>query len=372
MKRILAVILTVGLILGLSAATALAEEPAQSYNVSGVIQAAENGMVSGTLTDSADPPAITLTVSGTITDFEDHTATLTGTVSGGIEGEIEATVNDAGVAALSGEITGADDVRWWISGYFPKSVADGKFVGKVSAAPPETYVTGITVDTETGDDNVEVGKTLQMVARVEPGGASDKMAWSVKTDVSAVVYPFYEFTLPPSATVRYPNTQVLVGQFGVNDLLLLEGETLSIELIPGAMRARGTGNVLPYSVTFNPPATVDAANIGEAYDVVVTIDAAAFAATRRPFHDADLVFRVRSLLTGDIVWQGTTTVTARKTPPNQDGGGGGVDDDDDDGGGIVPPDTGDDTLPVTVLAALLLILLLLLWRRRRREEEQSG
>jgi hypothetical protein len=238
----------------------------------------------------------------------------------------------------------------------------------------------------------------------------------VDTDVSAVVYPFYEFTLPPSATVRYPNTQVLVGQFGVNDLLLLEGETLSIELIPGAMRARGTGNVLPYSVTFNPPATVDAANIGEAYDVVVTIDAAAFAATRRPFHDADLVFRVRSLLTGDIVWQGTTTVTARKTPPNQDGGGGGVDDDDDDGGGIVPPDTGDDTLPeepvpqaspgiegpeggqpgmvipeeeipaaqqaqfdlwwwwipVTVLAALLLILLLLLWRRRRREEEQSG
>jgi hypothetical protein len=161
----------------------------------------------------------------------------------------------------------------------------------------------------------------------------------VDTDVSAVVYPFYEFTLPPSATVRYPNTQVLVGQFGVNDLLLLEGETLSIELIPGAMRARGTGNVLPYSVTFNPPATVDAANIGEAYDVVVTIDAAAFAATRRPFHDADLVFRVRSLLTGDIVWQGTTTVTARKTPPNQDGGGGGVDDDDDDGGGIVPPDT---------------------------------
>jgi len=184
MKRILAVILTVGLILGLSAATALAEEPAQSYNVSGIIQAAENGMVSGTLTDSADPPAITLTVSGTITDFEDHTATLTGTVSGGIEGEIEATVNDAGVAALSGEITGADDVRWWISGYFPKSVADGKFVGKVSAAPPETYVTGITVDTETGDDNVEVGKTLQIVARVEPGGASDKMAWSVKTDGS--------------------------------------------------------------------------------------------------------------------------------------------------------------------------------------------
>ena len=238
------------------------------------------------------------------------------------------------------------------------------------------------------------------------------------TEVTCTVDSRFEFTLPPDATVTYPNTTVLVGQFTINNIFIESNERLAIELVPGVMRARGTGTVLPYTVTFNPPATVDAANIGDAYDVVVTVDAAAFAATRRPFHDADLVFRVRSLLTGDIVWQGTTTVTARKTPPNQGGGGGGVDDDDgDDGGGVVaPPDTGDDTLPeepvpqaspgieqpeggqpgvvipaeeipearpawsgwwwwwipVTALVVLLLILLLLLWRRRRREEEQSG
>lgn len=241
---------------------------------------------------------------------------------------------------------------------------------------------------------------------------------TAQTDVTATVESRFEFSLPPDATVTYPNTTVLVGHFTINDLFLESNERLSIELIPGAMTARGTGTVLPYNVAFNPPAMVDAANIGDAYDVVVTIDAAAFAATRRPFHDADLVFRVRSLLTGDIVWQGTTTVTARKTPPNQDGGGGGVDDGDDDGGGgvVVPPDTGDDTLPdepvpqaspgieqpesgqpgvvipaeeipearpawsgwwwwwipVTALVVLLLILLLLLWRRRRREDTQLG
>jgi hypothetical protein len=184
MKRLLAVILIVGLILCLSAMPALAEEPAQSYNVSGVIQAAEDGTVSGTLTDNPDAPVITLTVSGVITDFADHTAELTGTVSdtesGAIEGDLKADINDVGVATLSGEITGKD-VRWWISGYFPKSVADGQFVGKVSAVSPENYVSDITVDTETGDDNVEVGKTLQMTARVEPSGASDKVAWSVQT-----------------------------------------------------------------------------------------------------------------------------------------------------------------------------------------------
>ena len=238
---------------------------------------------------------------------------------------------------------------------------------------------------------------------------------TAQTEVSATVDPRFEFSLPPDTTVTYPDTTALVGQFIINDVLVESDERLAIELVPGVMRARGTGTVLPYTVTFNPPATVDAANIGDAYDVVVTIDAAAFAATRRPFHDADLVFRVRSLLTGDIVWQGTTTVTARKTPPNQ-GGGGGVDDDDDIGGVVVPPDTGDDTLPeepvpqaspgieqpeggqpgvvipaeeipearpawsgwwwwwipVTALVVLLLILLLVLWRRRRREEEQSG
>jgi len=256
----------------------------------------------------------------------------------------------------------------------------------------------------------------------------------VDTDVSAVVYPFYEFTLPPSATVTYPNTTALIGQFGVNDLLLLERERLAIELVPGAMRGRGyAGDVLAYSVSFNPPALVDASHIGQSYDIWVAIDGDDFDGATRSFYDATLEFRVRSLLTGQVIWRGTTTVTAFKAQGDGDGGqdddeggdqgggeggGGGVvpPDTGDGGGGVVPPDTGDDTLPeepvpqaspgigqpeggqpgvvipaeeipaaqpawsglwwwwipVTALAVLLLILLLVLWRRRRREEEQSG
>ncbi len=180
MKRILAVILIVGLVACLSAVTALADDPAYNFNVSGVMQVSEGSTVSGTLTDDPDTPTITLIVSGTITDFADHTATLTGTVDGDIKGDLKAAIDDNGVAALSGEIIGTD-VRLWITGVFPKSFEDGQFVGRVSAAPAAAYVTGITVDTATGDNTVEVGKTLQMAARVEPSGASDKVAWSVRT-----------------------------------------------------------------------------------------------------------------------------------------------------------------------------------------------
>jgi hypothetical protein len=176
MKRILAVILIVGLVLCLSAVTALAEDPAHSCNVSGVIEAVKDGTFTGTLS----APSMALDVSGDITDFVDHMATLTGTVSGDIEGELHAVIDDNGVAALSGEIVG-EDVRWWITGVFPISVADGQFVGSVSAAPPAAYVTGVTVETATGENKVEAGKTLQMTARVEPDGASDKVAWSVRT-----------------------------------------------------------------------------------------------------------------------------------------------------------------------------------------------
>ncbi|NLT98035.1 MAG: hypothetical protein GXW96_07810 [Christensenellaceae bacterium] len=257
-----------------------------------------------------------------------------------------------------------------------------------------------------------------VVLMAQPLMAAAEGPGSKDTDVSAVVYPFYEFTLPPSATVTYPNTTVLVGQFGVNDLLLLEKETLAIELVRGVMRARGYAReVLAYDVTFEPPYLVDASHIGQSYDVSVAIDRDAFDGATRAFYDATLEFRVRSMLTGEVVWRGTTTVTAFKAQGDgQEGDEGGVVPPDTGDGGVVPPDTGDDTMPeepvpqaspgtgqpeggqpgvvipaeeipaaqpawsglwwwwipVTALAALLLILLLVLWRRRRREEEQSG
>lgn len=232
----------------------------------------------------------------------------------------------------------------------------------------------------------------------------------VDTDVSCTVAPVFEFTLPPDATIRYPNTQAVIGRFGVSELLLESGEALTVELVPGAMAARGTGGALPYSVSFTPPAVVDETHVGQSYDVVVTIDPAAYAATRRTFHDATLTFRVRSLLSGAIIWQGVTTVTARKTPAVAGGNAG---EDDNPAEGIVPvPATGDDTItdesipqgdaaiedtaetgetitdedipevlpvqagfwwwwiPVAALAAMLLFLLLFLILRRRKKQEE--
>jgi len=245
---------------------------------------------------------------------------------------------------------------------------------------------------------------------------------TARTEVTATIDSRFEFTLPPSATVTYPNTTALIGQFGVHDLLLLERERLAIELVPGAMRGRGyAGDVLAYSVSFNPPALVDASHSGQSYDIWVAIDGDDFDGATRSFYDATLEFRVRSLLTGQVIWRGTTTVTAFKAQGDgqegdEGGDEGGVVPPDTGDGGVVPPDTGDDTMPeepvpqaspgtgqpeggqpgvvipaeeipaaqpawsglwwwwipVTALAVLLLILLLVLWRRRRREEEQSG
>ncbi len=168
----------------------------------------------------------------------------------------------------------------------------------------------------------------------------------VGMDVTCTVEPVFEFTLPPDATIRYPNTSVLVGQFSVGDLLLREGEQLSVELTPGTMAARSnTGVVLPYTVSFSPPAAVDENHIGRSYGVVVTLDPDVFDAATRTLYDADLLFQVRSGLTGEVIWQGITTVTARKAQP---GGGGGDDDGDgdgDNGNGEAVPDTGDNTIP---------------------------
>ncbi len=234
----------------------------------------------------------------------------------------------------------------------------------------------------------------------------------VDTDVSCTVAPVFEFTLPQDATIRFPNTRALIGQFGVSDLLLESGDALTVELVPGAMTARGTGGALPYTVSFSPPAVLNETHIGESYDVVVTIDVAAYVATRRPLHDATLMFRVRSLLSGEVIWQGVTTVTARKTPTRGTGPATGDDDTVPGTGDNEPvPGTGDNTIteenvpqaavgeaqtgetitdedipevlpvqagfwwwwiPVAALAALLLFLLLFLILRRRKKEEEKG
>ena len=180
MKRILAVVLIVGLILCLSAMTALADDAAYNFNVSGTIIVSEDGVVSGTLADDTDVPAKSLAISGTMTEYVDHRATFTGTVSGYIEGDLSATINDNGVDTLSGEITGTD-IHCWITGIFPEFGVDGQFAGKISTTPADIYVENMTLGTASGSNSVETGKTLQMTVNVEPSGSSDDVAWSVWT-----------------------------------------------------------------------------------------------------------------------------------------------------------------------------------------------
>ena len=179
MKKILAVVLIVGLVICLSAVAALADDPPIVIDVSGTIQN-DAGVIFGTLVVAPADSGNTMILSGSVTEYVDHRAAFTGTVSGYMEGSITAVINDNGVDTIAGEITGTG-IHFWITGVFPKPGVEGQFIGKISSVPANPTVENMTLGTATGATSVEVGKTLQMTVSVEPDGASDDVAWSVWT-----------------------------------------------------------------------------------------------------------------------------------------------------------------------------------------------
>jgi hypothetical protein len=147
------------------------------YNgdVAGVITTSGEGNVSGSLNGDFN-----LTISGSVTEYDENVATFTGTVTGDIEGEITAKINAQGIDTLYGTVsnTGAEGtVR--IIGTFPQTGIDGDFEGEIITGDELPAVTNLTIKGEEDVSTVAVGQELQMIAEIAPEGATDKVLWSV-------------------------------------------------------------------------------------------------------------------------------------------------------------------------------------------------
>lgn len=170
MKKILAIMLTVALVMSLGAVTALA---APTYDVTGVLVTSSSGHVTGTLSGTA----YTLDVIGQVSEYAENSATFSGTVSGTITGTITASINSNGIDTLSGTIV-SDEETYRITGIFPKSGTKGDFKGNIFTGPAPTYVESMSI---LGDSSVAVGSTIQLSIDTQPTGSSNEVVWSVWT-----------------------------------------------------------------------------------------------------------------------------------------------------------------------------------------------
>lgn len=178
MKKSIVMVLVIAMILSLGIFTVSAANVPYNGNVSGTITADNNGVISGTLTG-----AYNLTVTGNITGTEEPIP-FTGTVSGDINGTITGMINTSGIDTMAGVIEGTGapgTVR--IIGLFPQSGVHGEFEGEIiTVSEPPTLVESMTIGTQSGEDTIEVGSTLQMTVDISPAEASSDVAWSIHVD----------------------------------------------------------------------------------------------------------------------------------------------------------------------------------------------
>ena len=149
---------------------------------------------------------------------------------------------------------------------------------------------------------------LPVGARAETSVATEGLTAS---DVQCVVEPIYSFTVPPNAWLNYPDTRMTVGEFAIGELLLANGEALSVTLTPGALQTPD-GDTLPYDVSFSPPPVFDESAIGEAYRVAIEIDAAALNSSPAGTYTASLLFCVVSHPANEAIWHEATAVAIVK------------------------------------------------------------
>ncbi|HWQ57717.1 MAG TPA: hypothetical protein VN540_01765 [Clostridia bacterium] len=202
---------------------------------------------------------------------------------------------------------------------------------------------------------------------------------TASTQVCCEVDPYYSFVLPLPATLVYPGTHKLLGDFSVGDLVLPQGAWLTLELIADTMAKTDDPTcTLAYRVQSDIPGRIELADIGVGYAVWVDVDAAAFAAALPGQYRAPLTFRLY-LQPGYLpIWEGTTSVTAEKSgaiatsapPGTQTSGGSGIlAVSPTPGATIYPPKTGDGSifgnlrevgavlLPIVIIGMVLLAVL---------------
>jgi LPXTG-motif cell wall-anchored protein len=117
----------------------------------------------------------------------------------------------------------------------------------------------------------------------------------------------YSFSIPADTAIPYKQEETLLGQFRVNDLLLLDGETLTLEVTAGPLRRGSSGPAIPYTLNFDPPEFITEADIGRGFDAGISISPADFLAAKSGTYKGTITFSIRSSANG-IVWTGNTKI----------------------------------------------------------------
>jgi LPXTG-motif cell wall-anchored protein len=131
------------------------------------------------------------------------------------------------------------------------------------------------------------------------------------TEVTANVSPVYSFSIPADTAIPYKQAETHLGQFRVNDLLLYDGETLTLEVTAGALRRGSSGSSIPYTLNFVPPQSITEADIGRGFDAGMSVAPADFLAARSGTYKGTITFSIRSSVSNGIVWTGSTNISLK-------------------------------------------------------------
>lgn len=146
-----------------------------------------------------------------------------------------------------------------------------------------------------------------MILMICPYASAAERTGSGSTQVLSTVEPVYAFTLPLGGTFPH-QTDLLIGQFVVNDFLPMAGEVCTVECVPGALvNMAKPSATMRYTVDplKNPLA------VGES-DVRVHIKPADYSAARNGTYQGVLTFNVRSSVSDEPIFVGTTTIRVVK------------------------------------------------------------
>jgi len=183
------------------------------------------------------------------------------------------------------------------------------------------------------------------------------------SDVQCVVEPVYSFTAPPDAQLNYPDNRLTLGEFSIGELLLANGESLSVTVTPGTLKT-SEGDTLPYTVSFDPPETFGVNESGTTYHAAVEIDKTAFRSAASGTYTASLLFEVVSYPAGKTVWQKQTTLTVVKPQS--------IDDDNVPSTGILESGLFLWCTAATVIVMCILLCLIQACRKARSKKESAS
>lgn len=149
-----------------------------------------------------------------------------------------------------------------------------------------------------------------IIAMVCPGVS----ALQSGTDIICNINSVYEFAFPQDTAVK-ADTDYTVGYITVKDLLLEDGEYLTVEVINSEALVNQTDNEnsIPYKLNFNATERITEENINDSYKIQLLIDENDRESANQGIYSGSLTFNVHSSLTQDAVISANANISLEIT-----------------------------------------------------------